>query len=273
MLHLWTKQRGSGRARGTVAVIDNDDELRRTALRALRRLDVKGVGLLDTSAAMRWLAVAQPAVAIVDAARVADAARAVAHVPVDERPALVALSPSLRAEPPAGAAATLLKPLDADELCDTVMRLLAARGLAEVPTESVIDDGREVGIAAAGAAQPSARKRNKRVLLVDDDEDIRETFSILLEEEGYDVVPAPHGKAAWNALEGGLRPDVILLDLMMPFMNGQEVFARLRSSPQHQATPVVVITAGQPVALGDAPVLRKPVDMRDLLRIVESAAM
>ena len=110
----------------------------------------------------------------------------------------------------------------------------------------------------------------KTVLLVDDDDDIREPFALLLEEEGYAVEVAPNGKAAWEALEGGLRPDVILLDMMMPVMTGKELIERLRASP-HWGTPVIVITAGRDALPTDAPLslLHKPIALNELLAVIE----
>jgi CheY-like chemotaxis protein len=228
-----------------VAVIDNDDDFRRAALRCVRRVDMNGVGLLDTAAAMRWLASTKPAVVIVPRERAGEAVRACASLPVDERPRIIAT-------------------------CND-----AAHGRIDV-VDAVLPkplvDSALVALLTQTATPPTTIERKKRVLLVDDDDDIRETFSILLEDEGYEVVPAPHGKAAWNALQGGLRPDVILLDLMMPVMTGQEMFDRLRSSPLSN-TPVVVITAGTDAAPGPgAPILRKPIDMHDLLAAVSRAA-
>lgn len=261
MFHIWTKPNSPGRRRPIVAVIDHDDASRRAALRALRQVhaadgDVAGVGLLDTAAAFRWVTLSSPVVVVVDRARVPDLAVALEGVPPTERPLIVAVSEVPSPAAVAGADAVVCKPLHVERFVTTLESLLLPGGAPR-----------------SISAQDQAAARRKRVLLVDDDEDIRETFCLLLEDEGYDVVPVPHGVAAWKALEGGLRPDVILLDLMMPMMNGHEMYARLRSSPYHRATPVVVITASGPtVSVGSAPVLRKPIEMRDLLDAVERAA-
>lgn len=252
MFHVWTKPARSGQTtRPVVAVIDNDDALRRTALRLLRRLDAAGVGLLDTSAALRWLATSPPAIVVVDAKRV-DAVRSL--LPRGSRTRVVAIVPN-GAPSSAGRSvdACLARAFEPEEFLMTLQDVLARDEAADPTTQ-----GRGTG--------------KKRVLLVDDDDDIRESFSILLEEAGYEVVPAQHGRVAMTALEGGLRPDVILLDLMMPVMNGHEVLRRLASSiPALSKTPVVIITAGTDTVEATAPVLRKPVDMNRLLATVQGA--
>jgi CheY-like chemotaxis protein len=108
------------------------------------------------------------------------------------------------------------------------------------------------------------------VLVVEDDPDIRESLQLLLEESGYAVTIASHGREAWDQLEAGLLPDVILLDLNMPVMNGWELFELLRTS-RFAATPLIVVTAGMD-APPAAPVLRKPIAMKTLLHSLERAA-
>lgn len=237
MLHFWQKPTTKMRStRVTVAVIDNDDDFRRAALRVLRRLDVAGVGLLDTAAAMRLLTSTPPTLVIVEQARISAMRSTLSALPQTARPRVIGTIPRDAARI-AQLEGCVQKPLDAGQFSDVITSVLYG----------------------------SARK--KRVLLVDDDEDIRESYSVVLEDEGYEVVPAPNGKAALQALEQGLSPDVILLDLMMPVMNGHEMFDQLQRSA-HQGTPVVVITAGDGPAPPGAPMLRKPVDMYTLLNAV-----
>lgn len=102
------------------------------------------------------------------------------------------------------------------------------------------------------------------VLLVEDDVDLRESLALLLQEEGYGVVQAPNGRQALAQLER-TRPFVILLDLMMPEMDGMQFLAALRERPPHddaRAIPVVVLTAAS-AEIDAAPevrdVVRKPI--------------
>ena len=81
-----------------------------------------------------------------------------------------------------------------------------------------------------------------KVLIVDDSGDNVEMVSLLLKKRGFDVSSAPDGPKALEALEAG-RPDVILLDVMMPSMSGMEVLDRIRANPQHANIPVILVTA------------------------------
>jgi len=81
-----------------------------------------------------------------------------------------------------------------------------------------------------------------KVLIVDDSGDNVEMVSLLLKKRGFDVSSAPDGPKALEALEAA-RPDVILLDVMMPSMSGMEVLDRIRANPQHANIPVILVTA------------------------------
>ncbi len=114
-------------------------------------------------------------------------------------------------------------------------------------------------------------KSRKRVLEVDDDPDIREMVSKLLLSEGYEVVSAVHGQDALEKMEGGFRPDVILLDLMMPVLNGFDVLRVMRRTPRWSSIPVVIVSANQGldlVARGTAAIISKPFDLDVLLNTV-----
>jgi CheY-like chemotaxis protein len=82
----------------------------------------------------------------------------------------------------------------------------------------------------------------RHVLVVDDDDALRAIVRRALENDGWSVADAADGRAALDALEDE-RPDVILLDLMMPKMTGFEFLAELRGRPEWDRTAVVVITA------------------------------
>jgi CheY-like chemotaxis protein len=81
-----------------------------------------------------------------------------------------------------------------------------------------------------------------RALLVDDDEVVRRSVSQALEPIGWNVTEAENGQAAIESLTAA-RPNVIILDLMMPKMDGFEFLDELRGRPDWQGTPVVIITA------------------------------
>jgi DNA-binding response OmpR family regulator len=105
-----------------------------------------------------------------------------------------------------------------------------------------------------------------RILVVDDDRMVRDTVGRFLENEGYDVDYSPHGV---DALEKVVDrpPDAILLDIMMPGMNGREFMDALREELELTHIPVLVMTAihgittNQALALGASDVVEKPFDM------------
>ena len=110
------------------------------------------------------------------------------------------------------------------------------------------------------------------VLVVEDDRDTREMLERFLELEGFGVRTAANGEAALAALSGGRRPRVILLDLMMPVMNGWEFREVQRRHPDLASIPVVVVTAAGPRAeIPSIPAdgwLSKPVDFDALLETI-----
>ena len=105
------------------------------------------------------------------------------------------------------------------------------------------------------------------LLVVDDDDDIRENLVELLAGEGYEVAAAGDGRAAL-AEAGRARPDVILLHLMMPVMSGWQFREAQLGDPALAGVPVVVLSA----MAGDLEVeasLPKPFLVEDLLRLLE----
>lgn len=110
------------------------------------------------------------------------------------------------------------------------------------------------------------------VLVVDDDPDVCETLQTVLEVSGYRVAAAANGLEALKTLRSGLRPCLVLLDLMMPVMNGLEFRAEQRSDPAIAAVPVVVVSGDHHVAEKATEMglegLAKPIDIDDLLQLV-----
>jgi two-component system chemotaxis response regulator CheY len=127
-------------------------------------------------------------------------------------------------------------------------------------------------------AQPSSfaegdRKEvdtSKFVLIVDDDPDLLDVTSFVIEDEGMAVETAKNGEEALALLRTGRLPALILLDLMMPVMNGREFLAAVANDPLLQRIPVVVLTATDDTEVpGARSVLTKPMDLKELLQIVE----
>jgi CheY-like chemotaxis protein len=110
------------------------------------------------------------------------------------------------------------------------------------------------------------------ILVVDDERDIRDTIAELLADEGYAVEEAGDGAEAL-AKARDCHPVVVLLDLMMPGMNGWEFRARQRGDPELAGIPVIVLSAlGKVPALDAAAYLQKPFGLEDLLSAVKRHA-
>ena len=114
----------------------------------------------------------------------------------------------------------------------------------------------------------------RRILVVEDDFMIRETVAELLRDEGYAVACAGNGAEALGLLADGDRPDVILLDLMMPVMNGWELRNALARDPRFSRIPVIVLSAGSAPGervsgLGVDGFIPKPFETARLLAAVE----
>ncbi len=115
-------------------------------------------------------------------------------------------------------------------------------------------------------------KIGKRVLVVDDDASIRELLSTVLEDDGYEVMPAANGEDAL-AVCARWRPDVIVLDLMMPVMDGWTFAKRLR---ERDDIPIVVLSAANDLerhakSVGAIEVIGKPFDLDQLIPKVARA--
>ena len=111
----------------------------------------------------------------------------------------------------------------------------------------------------------------KTILLVEDEIAIVEPLTDILTWEGYEVLSAPNGKEGLAALAEA-KVDLVLLDYMMPILDGGEVLRAMRASPAMKDIPVIIMTAA-PQALPEdvrraVPVLTKPFDLGELLDMV-----
>jgi DNA-binding response OmpR family regulator len=114
-----------------------------------------------------------------------------------------------------------------------------------------------------------------RVLIVDDEPMVRETLGQVLTNEGYVVDLAVDGETALDRVHAS-RPDAILLDLMMPGMNGRRFLQKLREEPAYQHVPVLIMTAVHGLeinlsTLGASEVVEKPFNVDELLNKVALA--
>jgi CheY-like chemotaxis protein len=113
-----------------------------------------------------------------------------------------------------------------------------------------------------------------RVLVVDDDPQVRKLVSLNFELDGYDVVSAAGGAEALAEV-ARQRPDVMVCDVMMPGMDGLEVVRRLRADPKTASLPVVMVSAKaqrsdltEGKSAGADAYVTKPFDPQDLLDAV-----
>jgi len=108
------------------------------------------------------------------------------------------------------------------------------------------------------------------VLIVEDDASLRETLSMIIEEEGYRTALAANGREALNHLRDAPPPCLILLDLMMPVMTGWEFRTEQRRDPAWAEIPVVLMSAAANKlnALDATAYFPKPLDLEALLRTI-----
>ena len=107
------------------------------------------------------------------------------------------------------------------------------------------------------------------VLVVDDNTDAVDALGQILEYEGYTVGTAYDGRAALEYLSDHPTPDLIVLDLMMPIMNGWELRAELAKVPAFAKVPIVVMTAlAQAAEIEADAIVAKPIDLKRLLLIM-----
>lgn len=113
-----------------------------------------------------------------------------------------------------------------------------------------------------------------QILLVEDDEDIRTDLAALLKDFGYRVATACHGAEALEYLRSAERPQLMLLDLMMPVMDGWQLRIELLKDRKLADLPVVVLSGAgnvpnEAAALGAVGFVSKPFNMKHLLELVE----
>jgi CheY-like chemotaxis protein len=141
----------------------------------------------------------------------------------------------------------------------------------------------EEGRATSHASGPSSQRHSREsvprpsdafVLVIDDEPDHREIMREALEDEGYRVETAEHGADALARLHASSRPDLIVLDLRMPVMDGWAFMAELKRHPTLASIPVVVTTQAGDRVLSSAPVsagyLAKPFEAHRLIEIVRT---
>ena len=125
----------------------------------------------------------------------------------------------------------------------------------------------------AGTARAVARLM--KILVVEDEPDLRALYRENLGDGGHDVVTAANGAEGLGVVARE-QPDLVVLDLMMPVMDGYEFLDHLRKMPGRERTPAVVVSAvatgGYSRRLGATTFVSKPFDVDELLSVVEKLA-
>ncbi|MFZ5470685.1 MAG: response regulator [Myxococcota bacterium] len=108
------------------------------------------------------------------------------------------------------------------------------------------------------------------ILIVEDSEESRELLADLLTSRGYGVRTAPNGQVALEQMRQSEAPQLVLLDLTMPVMNGWQLYAAMREDPRLKEVPVVIISAADSLVVpkGCQGVIPKPIEVELLLAIV-----
>ncbi len=115
-----------------------------------------------------------------------------------------------------------------------------------------------------------------KILVIDDDEDIREVLQLVLDTQGHDVETAVDGIDALARLRAGALPDLIILDLMMPRLDGEDLMRMLARDPALARIPVIIVTGHETgrtkaAELGAVACMVKPLELDDLLAAVHRA--
>lgn len=118
----------------------------------------------------------------------------------------------------------------------------------------------------------------KKILIVEDEQDIRESLREVLEDEGFEVKTAVNGKDALAKLESNeCVPDLILLDLLMPVMNGLEFRKEQMTRKTHSGIPVVIMSADtateQKASRANAKFLKKPLELDRLFAAIKETIL
>jgi CheY-like chemotaxis protein len=109
----------------------------------------------------------------------------------------------------------------------------------------------------------------KKLLIVDDERDTLDSLSEFLQDEGYEVSTALNGALALDHIRAEGRPCALILDLAMPVMTGNELYAHLQADPALSALPVMFFTSDPSKAPSGVPILKKPAKLEQVLSYVK----
>jgi CheY-like chemotaxis protein len=128
------------------------------------------------------------------------------------------------------------------------------------------------GLSSSGLNGVAPQTARRVVMVVDDDDAIREALQDVLSDEGYEVIGASDGQQALDYLNADKRPSAILVDLWMPVMDGWKFLDAMLANPRFSRIPLVVLTAARDQRARElcvAEVLTKPVQLHQVLGVLE----
>ena len=132
------------------------------------------------------------------------------------------------------------------------------------------------GFSWPGSNSGSEVKQVPRILIVDNDADTTHLVKILLERTGHYLVLEENDASKAHQSARNFRPDLILLDIVMPETDGGEVAARIEADPELQNTPMIFLTAlvtraetKSGLSIQGHPFLAKPVSIPELIKAIE----
>ncbi|MEX2531567.1 MAG: response regulator [Gemmatimonadota bacterium] len=124
--------------------------------------------------------------------------------------------------------------------------------------------------------EPPSRAGPAHLLIAEDEPHIRRILMTLMESSGFEVEVALDGRQALERLQSSKRYDLVLMDLLMPYLSGLDVLAETRKMPHRMGLPVVILTAKgqdadreQAISLGAADFVTKPFSPKKLLKRVD----
>jgi CheY-like chemotaxis protein len=127
----------------------------------------------------------------------------------------------------------------------------------------------EAGLMSEVGSMNSQPGASRSIMLVEDDEIVRRAIQMVLEWEGYQVQCAVNGQEALDALRAGSRPSLILLDLMMPVLDGEQFRCEQLRDPDLASIPVIVVSAASFAnAVNAARHIHKPFEVQELLSAI-----
>lgn len=159
----------------------------------------------------------------------------------------------------------------ATQLLEAV-RVVEASGDEAGWTRLFCADGAGAGVEVSARVSVAPRPPRRTVMVVDDDDAIREALQDVLTDEGYDVIGASDGQEALECLNREKRPSAILVDLWMPVMDGWKFLDALLADARFSRIPLVVLTAARDQRARElcvAEVLTKPVQLHQVLAVLE----